>query len=70
MDNDSRFMLIVLKLLVKLGMKASNKKVLVLMLKFDGCVCIFINGWYWCVWLLKVSFKERVSVRGSFCVYM
>uniref|UniRef100_M4EGR9 [histone H3]-lysine(4) N-trimethyltransferase n=1 Tax=Brassica campestris TaxID=3711 RepID=M4EGR9_BRACM len=68
-DNDSRPTSIALKPLVKLGTKASNKKVLVPMPKSDGCARTSINGWHWRAWSLKASPKERASVRGSSCVH-
>ncbi|CAN6857951.1 unnamed protein product [Brassica oleracea] len=68
-DNDSRPTSIALKPLVKLGPKASNKKVLVPMPKSDGCARTSINGWHWRAWSLKASPKERASVRGSSCVH-
>ncbi|WZZ13719.1 hypothetical protein YC2023_106808 [Brassica napus] len=68
-DNDSRPTSIALKPLVKLGTKASNKKVLVPVPKSDGCARTSINGWHWRAWSLKASPKERASVRGSSCVH-
>lgn len=68
-DKDSRPTSIALKPLVKLGPKASNKKVLVPMPKSDGCARTSINGWHWRAWSLKASPKERASVRGSSCVH-
>ncbi|KAF8085732.1 hypothetical protein N665_0649s0008 [Sinapis alba] len=68
MDND-RPTSIALKPLVKLGPKASNKKVLVPMPKSDGCARTSINGWDWHAWSLKASPKERARVRGSSCVH-
>lgn len=58
---------IALKPLVKLGPKASTKKVLVPLPKSDGCARTSINGWHWREWSLKASPKERASVRGSSC---
>ncbi|KAJ0252504.1 Histone-lysine N-methyltransferase ATXR7 [Hirschfeldia incana] len=58
---------IALKPLVKLGPKASTKKVLVPVPKSDGCARTSINGWHWREWSLKASPKERASVRGSSC---
>lgn len=68
MDN-GRSTSIALKPLVKLGPKASKKKVLVPMPKSDGCARTSINGWQWRAWSLKASPKERARVRGSSCVH-
>ncbi|KAG2302425.1 hypothetical protein Bca4012_060730 [Brassica carinata] len=68
MDN-GRPTSIALKPLVKLGPKASNKKVVVPMPKSEGCARTSINGWQWRAWSLKASPKERARVRGSSCVH-